>query len=365
MEIRKAAWQEEEETRKDFSIVLTRQCCYSGRFLQVHLSCRMCNQFYIPSSIQDWYLEAKFWATDRQYSFCLWILWNRLGCTATCTIHAQSMEETSKHSVLGRHEPCSEEKIEVLSDTIERYHSPWNTHRLLYPKVVRMETGDVMYEKAYASLRPPPTISLKHDWMKELGSEVAQRPEGQVVQQSKSSQSNQPHPNPDHDRTGRPVGCSQGAPRSSNQEIETRSSRDCKNSNLDVNANHDRTGRRVVCSERAPHSSDQNMSQTRSSRDSKNFNLEEDGNHDRSGRPVVCSQQEGPPSMSDVVDIDFRISGLPHSVVKQAESSRVRELVKQIFFFLQVNSLRKSRSPFTDKIFNSIYDKTKPTTHLV
>ena len=28
--------------------------------------------------------------------------------------------------------------------------------------------------------------------------------------------------------------------------------------------------------------------------------------------------------------MDFRISGLPHSVVKQAESSRVRELVKKI-----------------------------------
>ena len=30
--------------------------------------------------------------------------------------------------------------------------------------------------------------------------------------------------------------------------------------------------------------------------------------------------QEGSPSMSDVVDIDFRISGLPHSVVKQADN---------------------------------------------
>ena len=38
------------------------------------------------------------------------------------------------------------------------------------PKVVRMETGEVMYEKVYASPRPPPKISLKHGWMKELGS---------------------------------------------------------------------------------------------------------------------------------------------------------------------------------------------------
>ena len=75
------------------------------------------------------------------------------------------------------------------------------------PKVVRMETGEVIYEKVYASHRPPPKISLKHDWMKELGSEVAQRPDGEVVQQSRYSQSSQPNPNPDHDRTEKPVVC--------------------------------------------------------------------------------------------------------------------------------------------------------------
>ena len=52
------------------------------------------------------------------------------------------------------------------------------------PKVVRMETGEIIYEKVYASPRPPAKISLKHDWKRELGSEHAQRPEGQVVQQS-------------------------------------------------------------------------------------------------------------------------------------------------------------------------------------
>ena len=34
--------------------------------------------------------------------------------------------------------------------------------------------------------------------------------------------------------------------------------------------------------------------------------------------------------MLNEVNIDFRIPGLPHSVVKQVESSRVRELVKKI-----------------------------------
>ena len=67
-----------------------------------------------------------------------------------------------------------------------------------------METGEVIYEKVCMSPRPPPKISLKHDWKRELGSEDAQRPEGQVVQQFKSSPSNQPIPNPDHDRTEQP-----------------------------------------------------------------------------------------------------------------------------------------------------------------
>ena len=73
------------------------------------------------------------------------------------------------------------------------------------PDVVRMETGEVLYEKVYMSPRAPPKISLKHDWKRELGSEDAQRPEGQVVQQSRSLQSNQPIPNPSRDRTGQPV----------------------------------------------------------------------------------------------------------------------------------------------------------------
>ena len=49
------------------------------------------------------------------------------------------------------------------------------------PKVVRKETGEVIHEKVYASPRPPPKISLNHDWMKDLGSEVARQPDGEVM----------------------------------------------------------------------------------------------------------------------------------------------------------------------------------------
>ena len=48
-------------------------------------------------------------------------------------------------------------------------------HLQLIPKVVRLKTGEVLYEKSYMSPRPPPKISLRHDhdWTRgndELGS---------------------------------------------------------------------------------------------------------------------------------------------------------------------------------------------------
>ena len=71
------------------------------------------------------------------------------------------------------------------------------------PKVVRMDSGEVLYEKVFMSPRPPPKISLKHEWKRELGSEHAQRSE--VGQLSRSFQSNQPILCPIRERTGRPV----------------------------------------------------------------------------------------------------------------------------------------------------------------
>ena len=109
------------------------------------------------------------------------------------------------------------------------------------PKVVRMENGEIIYEKVFESRRLLPKISLRHDWMKELGSEVAR--------QADVNQPTQPNPNPDHDRTV---------------------------------------------------------------------------------RPFVIGQPIGSSTPFDEVDIDFRVSGLPHAVVKQAENFRVRELVKRI-----------------------------------
>ena len=55
------------------------------------------------------------------------------------------------------------------------------------PKVERLKTGEVLYERPYLSPRPPPKISLRHDhnWTRgnQLGSTVEQ-PVGKLVQQS-------------------------------------------------------------------------------------------------------------------------------------------------------------------------------------
>ena len=84
------------------------------------------------------------------------------------------------------------------------------------PKVVRLKTGEVLYEKFFMSPRPQPKISLRHnhDWTRrkvQLGSTVEQQPDGKVVRQSQGelqhatfSQLTQPKPKPICDRPGKP-----------------------------------------------------------------------------------------------------------------------------------------------------------------
>ena len=50
----------------------------------------------------------------------------------------------------------------------------------------------------------------------------------------------------------------------------------------------------------------------------------------RTGRPVGSEHSIDLFTQREEIDIDFRVSGVPHAVVKQAENFRVRELVKKI-----------------------------------
>ena len=55
-----------------------------------------------------------------------------------------------------------------------------------------------------------------------------------------------------------------------------------------------------------------------------------DADHVRTLRPIESEQSIDLSTQREDMDIDFRVSGLPHAVVKQAENFSVRELVKKI-----------------------------------
>ena len=135
-----------------------------------------------------------------------------------------------------------------------------------------MKSEEIIYQKIHVSPRPPPKISYKGNWMCVLDSDVAGS--------SKDTQRIQPKPKTQLSRTGRPV-CGQ----ESTKEIEKRTEFD-----------HDTLGQEK-------HDDVTDSTGT--------------------GRPVLVDQKEEH-------KIDFRVPGLSHAVVKEAEHLRVQELVKRI-----------------------------------
>ena len=257
------------------------QCHYSGRFLQVHFITSDVQSTYFPST-QDWFREDKIWATDKGYSPCLSILWVKNTKILKRSIWKQSV----MHNTYTKH--GRNIRIQLIKSTsILLWQKDWssikhNRKLSFFPESWSDGNWRNPIRKIHALLRPPPKKSpKKHDYMKELSPEVVGPSEGEIYQQSKTSQSSQPNPIPDHDRTVNSVVCPQRGAHGS-QEIETRSFREKA-------VNHDNTGRRVVC---------------------------RDANHWQ--------------SMLNEVDINFRMPWLSHSVVQQAENSRVRELVMKM-----------------------------------
>ena len=179
------------------------------------------------------------------------------------------------------------------------------------------------------SPRPPPKISLRHDWTRgevPLSSAVDQQPEGKVVRQSfgevqrqeKFSQPTQPIPKPICDRSEQP------------------------DNTQDVFVVKGETSRSQEINEKCFH--------------------EELCSSDRSGQPDKhkVERQDAPEVHREITmlnteneltrerieeDIDFKIPGLPHSSVKQLHSASVREL------------FRKSRTTRTDTLFNETYNR--------
>ena len=161
------------------------------------------------------------------------------------------------------------------------------------------------------SPRPPPKISLRHEWTRELGSKAARQPEGEVVRQTKFFQSTQPTPNPIRERSGRVdithdvIDVQDGRKTSRSQEIDVDSfseepsssertgrpvetsviqtpSKDRKDFN--VEQTHERTGRLVITQDLIIVS---DSSQTRSAHESETFNVEDEILRKRTERSVA------------------------------------------------------------------------------
>ena len=152
-----------------------------------------------------------------------------------------------------------------------------------------------------------------------------------------SFQSNQPIPNPSRDRSGQPV-VRDGKSGQPVVGADTRTVQDGRKTSrspeIDVNSFHeetvssDRSGQPVVetNTENAP-----DGCQTRSCHESIRFNVGDETLRDRSWQPVVNHDDSShEQTMLNEVNMDFRIPGLPHSVVKHAQSTSVRELIQKI-----------------------------------
>ena len=118
------------------------------------------------------------------------------------------------------------------------------------------------------------------------------------------------------DRTGRPV---------ETEEIQTRSSEDSKS--LNVEQTHERTERLVATRNTAEA---QDSSRVRSSHEIDTFNVGDETLRERTEKSIADHDKSHEPMMVNEADMDFRIPGLPHSVVKYAQSSSARQLIQKI-----------------------------------
>ena len=191
--------------------------------------------------------------------------------------------------------------------------------------------------------RLPPKISLKHEWTRDFGSKVVRQPEGEavrqpegeVVRQTKFFQSTQPTPNPIRERSGRLDDMQDERKTSLSQEIYVNSSNEGLSSSdrterpvvsedkmsLNVEKTHDRTGRLVATLHTAAAQDDSQVCH-----EAGTLNVDDEALRKRMEKSIAVHDENHEPMMVNEADMDFRIPGLPHSVVKYTQSTSVRQL---------------------------------------
>ena len=204
---------------------------------------------------------------------------------------------------------------------------------------MRLEAGEVLYEKICTSPRPPPKISLKHERTRELGQKVARQPEGELARQAKFFQPTQPTPNPIRDRAGRPADMQDGRNTSRSQEIDGNSFNEelCSSDrmgrpvvsedkmSLNVEQTHDREGRLVAIRHTAAVQDDSHVCH-----EADTLNVDDEALCKIMVKSIVVHDENREPMTVNEADMDFQIPGLPPSVVKYAQSTSVRELIQKI-----------------------------------
>ena len=118
------------------------------------------------------------------------------------------------------------------------------------------------------------------------------------------------------ERTGQPI---------ETEVIQKRSSEDSES--LNVEQTHERTGRPVATLNTADA---KDSSRVRSSHESDTFNVDDEVLRKRMEKSIAVHDENHEPTMVKKADMDFRIPGLSHSVVKHAQSTSVQQLIQKI-----------------------------------
>ena len=148
-----------------------------------------------------------------------------------------------------------------------------------------------------------------------------------------------------------------GKPVHKTSVIQTRSSEDRKDFN--VEQAHERTGRPVATLHTAEA---QHSSRACSVHDSDTLNVDDEALRRRMEKSIADHDENHELLMVNEADMDFRIPGLPQSVVKYAQSTSVRQLIQKIENHPDRHALRKdlrqnqSFNPFSPESKQVILD---------
>ena len=312
---------------------ITGQCMNSERFLRVHFSHHMCNQFSFHHEFRIDIGRTKFWANDRRYSSRLWILWTKnTKILIQFTWKHRVLHGTSrkrgrniKIQCIGSTSNLLKRK-ELSSVRHDRMPSSFTTHTpsLLYPEGYRDGNWRNHIQE---SVCVTPASSEDFLW-RHLDETIGFRSCWRWWKLPT---------NPTEDQKKQLL--EQG-------DLFWQSNHLVRVLRKSTNVSYERTGRLV--------SSCVPVSVERLDQD-KDADDNVDADQVRTGRPVESEQSIGLFTHREEIDIDFRVSGLPHAGVKQGENFRVRELVKKIESHLHRQALQvdlqqnNANNPFSEE----------------